>query len=93
MSEPTGVASVNSLFSGNGSPHRPMSTTGFWNDLPSEEERIPLPPMKPHYGHKEVDFNTAGWLNLSELGLFLGITYSVIGGTHLAIMLMHWTHQ
>ena len=49
--------------------------------------------MKPHYGRKEVEMNTLGWLNLSELGLFLGITYAVIGGTHLAIMMMHWTHH
>lgn len=70
-----------------------MTSHGFWNDLPTEEERIPLPPMKPHYGRKKIEFNTVGWLNLSELGLFLGITYSVIGGTHLAIMLMHWTHH
>lgn len=89
----TGMASVNSLLSGDGTLHRPMRARGFWNDLPLEEERIPLPPMKPHYGHKEADFNTVGWLNLSELGLFLGITYAVIGGTHLAIMMMHWTHH
>ncbi len=93
MPMPTGMASVNSLLSGDGTPHRTMHAHGFWNDLPLEEERIPLPPMKPHYGRKEVEFNTVGWLNLSELGLFLGITYSVIGGTHLAIMLMHWTHH
>ncbi len=86
----TRTASENSLHSGDGFPHRPMSSPGFWNNLPVEEERIPLPPMKPHYGRKEVEMNTLGWLNLSELGLFLGITYAVIGGTHLAIMFMHW---
>lgn len=67
-----------------------MSAPGFWNNMPVDEERIPLPPMKPNYGRKENEFNNLCWLNLSELGLFLGITYAVIAGTHLAIMFMHW---
>lgn len=78
------------LFSDGGTPCRKMATTGFWNDLPTEEERIPLPPMKPTYGRRELEYQSMGWLNLSELGLFLGIIYGVIGGTHLAIMFLHW---
>lgn len=69
-----------------------MNATGFWNDLPLEEERIHLPPMKPHYGRKgDVHYSSFGWIDLGELAIFLGIMYTTIGCTHLAIMLMDWT--
>ncbi len=84
------VISPKELFSDVGTPRRTMPSTGFWNDLPMEEERILLPPMKPTYGRKELEYQSMGWLNLSELGLFLGIIYGVLGGTHLAIMFLHW---
>ncbi len=87
-----GLASVNSLFSGDGSPLRPMRSSGFWNNIPLEEERIHLPPMKPHYGKREVRYSAFGWIDLGELAIFLGIMYTTIGCTHLAIMLMDWTH-
>jgi hypothetical protein len=87
----TGMASVNSLLSGNGPHHRSMTSPGFWNDLPMEEERIPRPPMKPHYGRKEQVFNTLSWIDLGELALFLGILYTTIGCTHIMIMFLNWS--
>jgi hypothetical protein len=87
---PTGITSVKPLHSGNGSPHRPMNPVGFWNNLPAEEERIPLPPMEPHYGHKERVFETVGWVDIREMTVFLGILYTSIGCTHLAIIFLNW---
>lgn len=88
------MAWISPLLSGDGSHRGQMNSPGFWNNIPLEEERIPLPPMKPTYGRKEqhMEFNTLSWINLSELTLFLCLTYSAIACTRLGIMLMDWAH-
>ncbi len=99
-SEPTlvalspGAVRISPLPSGEGSHHRQMTSPGFWNELPIDEERIPLPPMKPTYGRKEqrMEYSVLSWLNLYELTLFLCLTYSAIACTRLGIFLMNWMH-
>ena len=91
LATPLGAAFETVIHSSGGIHHRPMNATGFWNNLPEEEERIHLPPMKPHYGKTEVRFSAFGWIDLGELAMFLGIMYTTIGCTHLAIMLMDWS--
>lgn len=92
MAAPAGASFETVIHSSGLDLSRPMSATGFWNNLPLEEERIHLPPMKPHYGRNEVHFSTFGWIDIGELAIFLGILYTTIGCTHLAIMLMDWTY-
>jgi hypothetical protein len=68
------------------------SGSGFWNSLPIEEERIPLPPMPPHYAKKgsSLELRPLAWINVRELTLFLGLTHSAAACARLAIALLDW---
>ena len=67
-------------------------------DLPTvveaEDRAIPGSDVNrgAHYGRNEVHFSAFGWIDLGELAIFLGILYTTIGCTHLAIMIMDWTY-
>lgn len=71
----------------------PMTTRGFWDHLPIEEQRIPLPTMEPMRDRREryVERKLLSWLDLSELTVFLCIFYLAIGITRIGIILMDWS--
>ncbi len=65
---------------------------GFWNSLPVEEERGPLPLMEPHYRNKgpAPDLRPLAWINVRELTIFLSITYSAAAFARVALIFIHW---
>jgi hypothetical protein len=69
-----------------------MSPSGFWNDLPVEEERVPRAPVKPNYGRRELMHKPLAWVDMGELTIFLGIVYASIGCARVAILFLDWWH-
>ena len=75
-----------------GGDHEREAQPGFWNSIPLEEERIPMCRTTEPYGTngRSSDIRTLGWINIRELTLFLGLTYSAAACARLAIVLLDW---
>lgn len=60
---------------------------GFWNSLPSDEERYPVnfapERYKPHHSERFL-----GWIDVRELTSLLILTYSAAGCARLLILLI-----
>ena len=53
---------------------------------------MPLGPTNGHYEKKgpSLEIRRLGWINVRELTLFLGLTYSAAACARLAIVLLDW---
>ena len=79
------------MSSGSGD-HAHEPPPGFWNSLPPDEERIPPGTANGPYEKNgpRLEIRTLGWINVRELTLFLGLTYSAAACARLAIVILDW---
>lgn len=58
---------------------------GFWNNMPLDEVREPLPVLPPSYGpEKRLRFKG---VNVGEMAMLIAFTYLFLALAHLVIMI------